>query len=184
MEQIATTFDWALAYHCAPALAGIKPADLFSWPLTAMEEMREYQSALAACGVQLRVLRQGRRQLLLVYRAKCLERCLACAAVRQMLLSAGYPPEGTVEELLSHLMTRLQGESFPHEIGLFLGYPPADVEGFCKNKGQNYKLCGRWKVYADAEAAQQYFDRCDRCRAAICRHVHGGKRITELFRAS
>ena len=73
MEQIATTFDWALAYHCAPALAGIKPADLFSWPLTAMEEMREYQSALAACGVQLRVLRQGRRQLLLVYRAKCLD---------------------------------------------------------------------------------------------------------------
>ena len=180
MEQIATTFDWALAYHCAPALAGIKPADLFSWPLTAMEEMREYQSALAACGVQLRVLRQGRRQLLLVYRAKCLERCLACAAVRQMLLSAGYPPEGTVEELLSHLMTRLQGESFPHEIGLFLGYPPADVEGFCKNKGQNYKCAGCWKVYCDECQARRTFEKFRKCREVYTRLWRQGRSVLQL----
>ena len=79
---------------------------------------------------------------------------------------------------------RLCQEAFPHEIGLFLGYPPEDVEGFRRNKGQNYKLCGWWKVYGDAEEAGAFFQRCDRCRAALCRQIRAGRSLPELFRAS
>ena len=39
---------------------------------------------------------------------------------------------------------------FPHEIGIFLGYPLADVAGFIRNKGRNCKCIGTWKVYGDA----------------------------------
>ena len=185
MEQNGRTLDQAMAYHCAPALVGIKPADLFSWPLAREEEIRCCQRALAGRGIQMRVLRRRRRQLILVYRPERLERCLGCPRVRQLLARAGYPAEAGLEELLRHLMERIgEAEDFPHEIGLFLGYPPDDVEGFCRNRGQNDKYCGCWKVYGDVEGAKRYFARCDRCREALCRRVGAGKTIAELFPTS
>ena len=36
--------------------------------------------------------------------------------------------------------------SFPHELGLLLGYPVEDVLGFIRNEGRNYLYCGYWKV--------------------------------------
>ena len=53
---------------------------------------------------------------------------------------------------------------FPHEIGIFLGYPLWDVEGFIANKGQNYKLCGYWKVYEDVSGAIDRFREYDTLR--------------------
>ena len=162
-------FEHALAYHCAPSILGIKPADLFTWPREGQQEIADYAEALQARGITLRVLRcSGKRALLLVYRPSCLERCLACPKVQQMLEQTGYPAQADVETLLEVLTRRLTEEEFPHEIGLFLGYPPEDVEGFCRCKGQNFKVCGRWKVYGDQEAAEQYFARCDRCRDLLC----------------
>ena len=34
---------------------------------------------------------------------------------------------------------------FPHEIGLVLGYPPVDVEGFIKKEGRDFLYSGYWK---------------------------------------
>ena len=175
------TLEQALAYYCAPSMVGIKSADLFSWPQMEGAELDAYVTALQARGITLRVMRRGgKRMLLLVYRRRCLERRLACPAVRGMLREAGYPEEGGVEALLDVLSTRLSGGAFPHEIGLFLGYPPEDVEGFCRCKGQNYKLCGRWKVYGDQEAARRYFQRCDRCRDRLCSRLEH-QALAELF---
>lgn len=48
----------------------------------------------------------------------------------------------TLEQLLERLSGRISAsEDFPHEIGLFLGYPVDDVTGFIQNKGRNYLLC-------------------------------------------
>ena len=48
------------------------------------------------------------------------------------------------------LIERLQNrEDFPHEIGLFLSYPPEDVQGFIDNRAHNYKRICAWKVYGD-----------------------------------
>ena len=45
------------------------------------------------------------------------------------------------------LVRRLNGEeAFPHEIGLFLGYPPEDVDAFIKNGAAGEKCIGMWKV--------------------------------------
>ena len=52
---------------------------------------------------------------------------LARPEAAQMLARAGYP--AGMEAMLRTLSLRLSGEEFPHEIGLFLGYPPEDVEG-------------------------------------------------------
>ena len=66
--------------------------------------------------------------------------------------------------MLSHLKKRLsQSEGFPHEIGLFLGYPPEDVRGFIENETRNYKFTGYWKVYGDEERSRALFDKFERC---------------------
>ena len=44
--------------------------------------------------------------------------------------------------------------AFPHEIGLFLGYPFEDVMGFIENKGENYLCSGCWKVYSCEQDAR------------------------------
>ena len=52
---------------------------------------------------------------------------------------------------------------FPHEIGLFLGYPPEDVRGFILHKGNCCKYSGCWKVYGNEEKAAKEFAKFKKC---------------------
>ena len=104
--------------------------------------------------------------------------------MRALQAREGYPVDRGLEEMLDALQLRLTCGAFPHEIGLFLGYPPEDVEGFRLHRGRDYKLCGCWKVYSDVEGARQCFRRSDRCRAALCRRVRAGGSLPQMFRAA
>ena len=53
---------------------------------------------------------------------------------------------------------------FPHEMGLLLGYPVEDVEGFIENKGHNYLYAGYWKVYGHVEEKKALFNRYEEAR--------------------
>ena len=92
----------------------------------------------------------------------------------------GYTP-GTADELLDQLAERLccKGD-FPHEIGVFLGYPLADVIGFIQNRGKNFTACGYWKVYTDPTAAQAEFDRYKKCERIYARCYYNGTPIRRL----
>ena len=66
-------FELTLAFHCAPALAGIKPADLIALPGEGDETdalLASYSAALAGAGISLRPL------------CRCRSRCIPTAAVR------------------------------------------------------------------------------------------------------
>ena len=182
-------FEEFLAFHCAPAMAGIKGGNLVSCPRQLFRDphalIRQYALSLSGCGIRLRVLCScPKAVLLLVYREGPLSRCLAHPEARRLLQEAGYP-DGPLPQLLDHLCGRMgrQGE-FPHEIGLFLGYPPVDVAGFQRYKGKNCKLCGHWKVYGDPVTAARTFQRYDRCRFALCRRVRQGHSLAQLFCAA
>ena len=69
---------------------------------------------------------------------------------------------------------------FPHEIGLFLGYPLQDVLGFIENRGQGSKLVGTWKVYGDEEAARRTFARYKKCTAVYSRCLKEGTPLEKL----
>lgn len=188
MEDTLRDLEYTLAFHGAPALAGIKPADLVAWgsPQVCMGTLLEdYRRQLSRCGIQLRLLCSCRpRCLILVYRPERLAAQLARPRVRALLAREGYPVDRGLEEMLDALQLRLTCGAFPHEIGLFLGYPPEDVEGFRLHRGRDYKLCGCWKVYSDVEGARQCFRRYDRCRAALCRRVRAGGSLPQMFRAA
>lgn len=181
------TLDQLFATHCAPALTGVAPANLISlrrgeFPQLE-EELWKYQRAFARRGICFYPLCScARHELILVYRPRLMAQVLARPGVEEILALWGYNPGWTVEEQLEHLGQRVrQGGSFPHEIGLFLGYPVEDVVGFIENKGQNFKLCGAWKVYGDVAAAQKCFARIRLVSRKVRERVDGGKSLFQVF---
>ena len=69
---------------------------------------------------------------------------------------------------------------FPHEIGVFLGYPLGDVEGFIANRGRNFTCCGCWKSYGDPDAARRHFAQLNKCTAVYLRLFHSGTPVLKL----
>ena len=73
-----------------------------------------------------------------------------------------------------------ENRSFPHEIGLFLGYPLDDVIGFIRNEGRNCKYTGFWKVYCNEEEAARIFEKFRKCRDVYMRLWQQGKSVLQL----
>ena len=127
--------------HGAPTLAGMKTGNLFpcffSSPQALAEELRAMNRVLVPRGLRLVPLRREKgRALLYLFRPAALSRDLAQEEVRRLLRQAGYRDLGQ-GACLAELRRRLgAGGDFPHEIGLFLGYPPEDVAGFVRHRGR------------------------------------------------
>ncbi|MBR3640944.1 MAG: DUF3793 family protein [Oscillibacter sp.] len=168
-----------LVRQAAPTLAGIKTGNLFPCRYASFEELKtdigSVNRRLREKGLRLLPLRYAAgRALLYLYRPARLQKDLAAPEAREILRDAGYG-DGRQERCLGELMRRLRAEgAFPHEIGLFLGYPPEDVRGFMEHRGRESKCEGCWKVYGDAERARETFRRYRRCTAQyLVRHEAG-----------
>lgn len=159
--------------HCAPTLAGMKTGSLFSWPYETRQEVREeirsLNRRLRPKGIRVLPIRyKNQRVLIYLYRPSCLRRDFLDREAAALLARYGYRA-GQPERCLVRLIGRLrEGEGFPHEIGLFLGYPPEDVKGFIENKAGGCKLAGAWKVYGDARKAKRTFQRYKLCTDIYC----------------
>ena len=174
-----------LIRNCSPTLAGIKPGNLFSCKYPSqralMQYIRRINRTLVPKGVRVMVMRaEEGSALIYVFRYTALEKLLRDQKIFGILRYFGYR-ERRVEPCLCRLLSRCQDRlDFPHDIGLFLGYPPEDVWGFIQNKAQNPKCTGFWKVYGDPESARKTFDRYRRCTHAYCTHFEHGKDIDRL----
>ena len=122
---------------------------------------------------------------LLVYSKPQLERRMADPQVQHVLRHFAYPVGQPLDVLLRNLKRRIaMSKDFPHEIGLFLGYPIEDVVGFIRYAGRGCKLSGYWKVYGDAEAASRLFDRLSQVCHAVTRRVDKGETLLHVFAAA
>ena len=93
---------------------------------------------------------------------------------------AGYGDE-SCERCVARLVCRFrEGKEFPHEVGLFLSYPPQDVRGFIENHAVNYKCAGLWKVYGDEALARRLFDKFRKCTDIYCALWRAGSGIDQL----
>ena len=185
----AAAFEQALALHCAPALTALAPANLVSLPAAEFPGLpgllEAYNARLGAKGLAFTPLCRCRsRVLLLVYRPAFLACRLTERHAARYLSGLGYPVSQGLEPCLEVLRRRLNGGGdFPHEIGLFLGYPLADVVGFCALGGDCAKLSGYWKVYGDVDYAKRCFRRFDESRAALRQGLAEGRTLLQLLGA-
>ncbi len=179
-------FERLLAVYCSPTLAGIKPASLMACGFGVPVPVEPYRCAFSPRGIEFATVHTvDGRCLLLVYHRKLMEQRLSDPAVGEALEGFGYPGREGYAVKLERLISKLEsGGCFPHEIGLFLGYPVEDVLGFIRNKGKECKLCGYWKVYGDAEAANLEFKRLSRVCHAVTRRVEHGEPLLKVFAAA
>ncbi|WP_180952216.1 DUF3793 family protein [Lachnoclostridium edouardi] len=175
-----------LVRYGAPTLVGLKSGSLFRLPLTDMPlapVLLEENRRLRPKGLTLTaVRRESRAALVLLYRRRVLERELRCPEAMSLLTLLGYP-KGGVDLCLEELLRRLApGRGFPHEIGLFLGYPPEDVAGFLQNSGRGSRYVGCWKVYGDVEAACRRFSQIRQCTELCWSQYCQGMRPEQMAR--
>lgn len=176
--------DGLLVRHCAPTMANIKTGSLFCGSFSSEREMisdiRHLNLRLKNKGIRVLPMNyKDGRGLIYVYRPKRLINDLQDCEACRILRSFGYSCSDE-NACLRRLICRIKQEGdFPHEIGLFLGYPPEDVDGFINHKGE-CKFCGHWKVYGDVESAKCCFAKYRKCTDLYCRQWQKGKDIEHL----
>ena len=179
------TFESVMIEQCAPTLAGVKPASLFPWQSgDTQESVAHWARKLAPFGIGLRILKpcsQTGSSLIYLYHAGWLHQILTDADNRDFLSQMGYRLGKSCAGFLEQLSGRLcLKQNFPHEIGIFLGYPLEDVVGFIQHQGRNYTCCGCWKAYGDPVAAQKRFTHYRRCTEVYRRKFRAGTPICHL----
>lgn len=171
--------------NCAPTLAGIKTGNLFTCPFDSkknlIDAIRRANSRLRQKGLRLLPLRFSQNKALIyLYRPNMLRDDLSDATASILLQQQGYDT-ASCEKCVLHLAQKLrQQEDFPHEIGLFLGYPPEDVWGFMEKGPECCKCTGCWKVYGDEESAKKKFAQYKKCTRVYCDLWAKGKDIERL----
>ncbi len=168
--------------QASPTLAGLKTGSLFTCPFQSEQQLRkeieQLNLRLAPKGVQVRILRLRRRALLYLYRPEHLKKDFQEQAVAEILQSYGYRT-GDAEGCVAKLGEKIRNsEEFPHEIGLFLGYPAEDVRGFIE--GSECKCVGCWKVYGDEASAQRRFAQFQKCTRVYSSLYQRGRSIERL----
>lgn len=174
-----------LIKFCSPTLAGLKTGSLISCPYFSREDtIREIRllnqtfMSKGLCALPLRYL--NGRVLIYLFRPAQLRRDLSNIDAARVLSAAGYQSTKS-EHCLAELIRRLNsGGDFPHEIGLFLGYPPEDVRGFMENRARNFKCVGCWKVYGDEREAKKRFAQYQKCTDVYYRCWENGRSLTQL----
>ena len=143
MPMANNSLEKGIVLHCAPTLAGMKTAGLFRHFYQershVMDELDGVNRLLNGRGVYVEILRWDEKAALVyVYRLSHLRETLIRKEVID-LMSEYDCQDMSVEACILHLITRPLDECscFPHEIGVFLGYPMKDVRGFIENKGEN-----------------------------------------------
>lgn len=175
----------SLVSYCAPTLAAMATGNLFTIAAADLAELdgqlEQYNRDLNRKGVLVRLLRWNNGiALIYVFRPKLLWEDLKADGVMEFLLSRGYQRD-TLCGMIRQLAARVsESGEFPHEIGLFLGYPLADVKGFIDNRGSNYKCSGYWKVYADECAAMALFEKFRRCTRLYAQRFLQGNTVQQL----
>ena len=177
--------DQLIVQHCSPTLAGIKTGNIFTCRFTSRAELtRDLQRlnrSLGSKGLRILPLRIGQSSALIyIYRPARLEQDLACREASDILSLCGYKL-ANANRCVVNLVNRIREQGdFPHEIGLFLGYPPEDVRGFIDHNAQNFKCVGCWKVYGDEEKAKNLFAQYKNCTSCYLNQLRKGNTIEQL----
>ncbi len=173
---------------CSPTLAGIKTGSLFSYGFYEYKQfensLRSIKSVLIKKGIEAIPIRCSKqRALIYIFRPSFLEKDFSDKDVSRLLFEFGYDAMD-ISSCIKCLSEKIQAintsKEFPHEIGLFLGYPYEDVKGFIEHKGECSKCIGCWKVYGDVPKAKDIFDRYKKCTDEYRARLKKGMTLDQL----
>ncbi|MCK8815786.1 DUF3793 family protein [Natroniella sulfidigena] len=139
---------------------------------------------------QIRVIeldKEFTRRRTLFYHQTALDRQLDNVKVLNFLKQLGYPEEYKFKSYLDLLVTKLKNYDlgsggFPHEIGIFLGYPLKDVLGFMGYSDLEYTCREEWKVYGDKAISALQKNRFDLARDYFSRKLEQVQNIKQVHK--
>ena len=173
--------EWQMAMQCAPLIMGLKISNLMMLPRECEAEVLAF---LETTDLSVFLLhRTEHRVSLLLFRAGELQAYLRRPEIAAILREAGYP-EGDLPELLGimkerYAANRSRNDDFPHEMGVFLGYPAEDVRGFMEKRQSLYS--GYWRVYGHVEEKKRIFRAYENARDTLIQLLHEGLSLTEIL---
>ena len=172
-----------IVLQCAPTIAGLKTSNLLIIPREQEDKARYVLRHSGLLGYRL--VYDKRRVIFLVFNRDMLMSYLSQMDVKEFLSSYGYRTDA-----FGYCLRNFQGryeqyvrdrKNFPHEMGVFLGYPLEDVEGFIENEGDNFLLSGYWKVYSDQLKKQELFEKFDIVKDDMVRMIGKGCQIKDII---
>lgn len=133
-----------LALQCAPLITGLKVSNLLSIKTSSCREVLEIIKESCITAFPLGMV--GDRITLLLYQKERLTQFFMEEPSAKLLQQFGYG-NASLNEILKSFRRRYQEylaqkRSFPHEMGLLLGYPPEDVEGFITHGAETFCMQG------------------------------------------
>jgi len=153
-----------LMLKLAPVLVWVKPASLIAvcnceksgrdnfydvW----QEQKADIARILRISFKELKDKPEGKQ--VLFYNPELLFDTVTRAENLSFLEKFGYFSCKTIEDYLEVLRARFNNLSFPHEIGIFLGYPLKDVKGFIEKGSLPLTKKGNWQVFGEPEKSVQ-----------------------------
>ena len=180
--------DERIVRFCAPVLTGIKTGGLFNTCdmdyETLCHEVVDARKKLERFGIDIRLFfTTGKMPLVYVYRVDVLARDLRDVDTQAFLAPLGYDAFD-VQSALKQLAKRLHHyDGFPHEIGLFLSYPLADVKDFVQFGSRCAKRQGYWCVFHNEEQADKCFAAYDESHAVCMSRYRDGQPLEALAQA-
>ena len=149
--------DEYLIDFCSPTLASLKTGSLFNSPYESEEKLQQW---LAAKNSELNL-----RGIHLLLTRRCSKHALIYV----------YRPSALVSALKEKDV-----QAFPHEIGIFLGYPLYDVQCFIRYHGQGCRKLRLWQVYGNVEECNRCFIRYQKCTSVYLRSWSLGRSVVQL----
>ena len=175
-------FGFRVVTQCAPVLKGVKISNLITMKPGGWRKIRAYLKKSRIICIPLYA--DAEKEVLFLYRYEQLERHLKNREVREFLRSCGYE-SFEVASVLVRLRRRYQlyagiSKEFPHELGVLLGYPVGDVQGFIDNRGENSLTSRYWKVYQNPKESEKIFDLYDRVKEQALKEIMCGRTLSHV----
>ena len=175
-------FGFRVVTQCAPVLKGVKISNLITMKPGGWRKIRAYLKKSRIICIPLYA--DAEKEVLFLYRYEQLEWHLKNREVREFLRSCGYE-SFEVASVLVRLRRRYRlyagiSKEFPHELGVLLGYPVGDVQGFIDNRGENSLTSRYWKVYQNPKEAERIFDLYDRVKEQALKEIMCGQSLSHV----
>lgn len=177
-----------LVKRIGATIAGVKPAELLNIPYhyyysSQWQETREALTSPGGLEI-VEVKKKDNKVQVLFYHRDSLGKVLGRRSNYHFLVDSGYPREYTLERYLGCLLERLRGEEFPHEIGVFLGYPLKDVKGFLGHPSLKLVEIKGWRIYGHRELSYRTYNRFREARKRVEEMLEGNMSLENILRGA
>lgn len=168
-----------ITYNVAPVLAKYKPSYLFIFhnqgkrKLYDCWEKYKYSIENELNIKYFELKKEEDSSAVLFYDKNQMDSILKEDKHIDFLAAHGYKVGICLEEAFVTLKGRY-AKFCPHEMGLFLGYPLEDVLEFMENPNKEALMFGYWKVYHNAEKAQDTFKKYDEIKMKVINLINEG----------